>query len=173
MSFTGLWLTACLPPSVDLSGVISLDDLASVPLDESTSVLAFTRNGWLCNRIEEIAQAHRIASLPMGDNPAVACVDTALDVLIADLRAVLASLRQAPDRLPAEALAHADDGEVERCLAMAPASHDDAIAAFRAAVAGDAEGEHLETLFCLLWCQFRLAEHALANGLRYLSLRGQ
>ncbi len=173
MSYVGLVVAACLPPSVDLARVASTDDLGAIQLDESTSVMAFTRNGWLNHRVEEIAQAHRIAGLPTGEALAVACDGALLDRLIADLGGFLAGLRHDPSRLPVEAREQAEEDEVQGAVALAPASLEAAIAAFKAAAARDEDGERLETLLCLLWCQLRLAEHAKANGLRYLCIRSR
>jgi len=173
MSYVGLVVAACLPTSVDLAHVASADDLGAVQLDERTSVLAFTRNGWLNHRLEEIAQVHRIAGLPTSEARAVACVGASLDRLVADLGGFLASLRHDPNQLPMEARGQAEPDEVQSAIALAPASLESAIAAFKAAAARDEEGERLETLLCLMWCQLRLAEHAKAHGLRYLCVRSE
>ena len=171
MSFVGLVVTACPPSSADLSRVSSIDDLQGIPLDEATSVMAFTRNGWLNNRLEEIARIHHLALLPTGESPAVTGFDATLDRFIDGLGGFLQSLRHDPGQLPAGARELADDDEVRHAIALAPASLDAAIAAFKAATARDEDGEQLETLLSLLWCQLRLAEHAQAQGLRYLCVR--
>jgi hypothetical protein len=173
MSYVGLVVAACLPTSVDLAHVASTDDLGAIQLDERTSVLAFTRNGWLNHRLEEIAQAHRIGGLPTSEACAVACVGASLDRVVADLGGVLSSLRHDTSQLPVEAREQAEPDEVQSAVALAPASLEAAIAAFKAAAARDEDGERLETLLCLLWCQLRLAEHARANGLRYLCVRSR
>ncbi|MBL8348518.1 MAG: hypothetical protein JNN03_24035 [Rubrivivax sp.] len=151
----------------------STDDLGAIQLDEGTSVLAFTRNGWLNHRVEEIAQLHKIALLPTSEAPAVACDGASLDGLIADLAGFLARVRRDAHHLPPGAREEAEEDEVRSAAALAPASLEAAIAAFKAAAARDEDGERLETLLCLLWCQLRLAEHARANGLRYLCVRSR
>jgi hypothetical protein len=173
MSYVGLVVTACLPPSVDLARVASTDDLGAIQLDKGTSVLAFTRNGWLNHRMQEIARVHRLASLPTSETPVAACDGASLDGLIADLAGFLERVRHDADHLPSGTRADSEEDEVQSAAALAPASLEAAIAAFKAAAARDEDGERLEALLCLMWCQLRLAEHARANGLRYLCVRSR
>ncbi len=116
MSFVGLVVAACLPTSVDLARVASTDDLGAIQLGEGTSVLAFTRNGWLNHRLEEIAQVHRIARLPTSEARAVACVGASLDRLVADLGGFLASLRHDPNQWPMEAREQAEPDDVQSAV---------------------------------------------------------
>ena len=172
MSFVGFHVSACLPSSQDLSGVRSADDLGSIELDESTSVVVMSRNDWLNNRLEEVARLHGISSLPTKEQPVVVTSGPSLDIRVAELRGFLQGLPQDWKRLPREAWEHAEEAELARSLAMMPATLQAAILAVRAASVRDEEGEDLETLLCLLWCQLRLAEHASAAGLQCISVRG-
>lgn len=173
MSFVGFHVSACLPSTLDLSHLKSADDLGSIQLDEAASLIAFSRNDWLNNQLEAIAQRHRISLLPTQERPAVVSAGRSLDSHAAELRSLLQRLLQDRELLPAEARELADEAELQRSLAMRPATLQAALLAFKAATARDEEGEALETLLCLLWCQLHLAEHASAAGLQYLSVRSR
>ncbi len=151
----------------------SIDDLKTVKIDETTAVLAFSRNGWINNRIEELAHLEHIDLLPTSQAP-VAVADTgSLGKLIADLKGFLERLPRDPRSLPESAREHADPAELQRSIDLAPSSLQAALSAFNVAASRDQEGENLETLVCLLWCQLRLAEHAKANGLHLICVRSQ
>lgn len=151
----------------------SIDDLKTVTIDETTAVLVFSRNGWINNRIEELAHLEHIDLLPTSQALATVADTGSLGTLIADLKAFLERLSRDPRRLPESAREHADPAELQRCIDLAPSSLHAALSAFNAATSRDEDGETLETLVCLLWCQLRLAEHAKANGLDLICVRSQ
>lgn len=157
---------------MDLSNLKSADNLGSIQLDEAASIVALSRNDWLNNRLEAIAQHHRISLLPTQERPAIVSAGLSLDSHAAELRSYLQRLQQGREWLPTEARELADEAELQRSLAMRPATLQAALLAFKAATVRDEEGETLETLLCLLWCQLHLAEHARAAGLQYISVRG-
>lgn len=173
MAFVGYIVTACIEPSQLQKKLTSIDDLKTVKLDDTTSVLAFSRNGWLNNQIEEIARREPIALLPTSQSPTVVADTGGLGTLIADLKGFMQRLPQDPQLLPESARELADPAELQRSIDLAPASLQAAISAFNAATSRDEEGESLETLVCLLWCQLHLAEHAQANGLHLICVRSQ
>lgn len=173
MSFVGFHVSACLPSALDLSHLKSADDLGSIQLDEAASIIAFSRNDWLNNRLEAIAQHHGISLLPTQARPAVVSAGLSLDSHVTELRSYLLGLQHDRELLPREAREQADEGELQWSLAMRPATLQAALLGFKAATTRDEEGEALETLLCLLWCQLHLAEHARATGLQYISARGR
>lgn len=172
MSFVGVMVTASVPPSALPASLRSLDDLGPVPLDEAHSVMVFSRNGWIGARIGELAQREGIRHLPTDEAPARVADAAGLDELIVSLTGLLEGAARNPLRLPEGARDLADDAELRRAIALAPASLQEALAAFRDATARDADAESLETLMALLWCQRRLAEHARENGRLFLCVRG-
>jgi hypothetical protein len=173
MSFVGFLVAACLPPSVDLSGLKSTDDLGSIQLDEEASVIAFSRNDWLNNRLDEIAQLHCPVSLPTKEVPIVASSGSSLGLIITELRDFLHRLKHERMLLSVEALEQAEEPEVRGALEMVPSTLQAAMLAFKAATARDEDGERLETLLCLMWRQLRLAEQARTTGYQYISVRSQ
>ena len=64
MSFVGSMVIACIQPSETPMRLTSIDDLKTVTIDETTAVLVFSRNGWINNRIEELAHLEHIDLLP-------------------------------------------------------------------------------------------------------------
>lgn len=171
MSSIGFCVAAAIPGSVDLSSVRSHHDLGPVQLDESTSVIAFSRNDWLNNRIEDIAASLGTTSLTTSRSPVLVASGPALTTIAEELHDVLLGARRSEPRLPATVLEMADPGELEEAQALAPATYQEALRLYKAATERDEEGERLITLFCLLWCHLKLAEFASSSGLQYLSVR--
>ena len=124
----------------------SIDDLKTVTIDETTAVLVFSRNGWINNRIEEIAHLEHIDLLPTSQALATVANTGSLGTLIADLKGFLERLSRDPRRLPESTRENADPAELRRCLDLAPSSLQAALLAFNAATSRDQEGENLETL---------------------------
>ncbi|MBY0400063.1 hypothetical protein K2X89_07190 [Myxococcota bacterium] len=173
VSFVGSLVAVCIQPSELPTRLTSIDDLKTVTIDKTTAVLAFSRNGWINNRIEELAHLEHIDLLPTSQALAAVADTGTLGNLIADLKGFLERLPQDPRGLPESAREHADQAELQRSIELSPSSLQAALSAFTAATSRDEEGENLETLVCLLWCLLRLAEHAKANGLYLICVRSQ
>jgi hypothetical protein len=152
---------------------LSFDDLATVNLDEATTIYTFSRNGWINNRFEELSDLGHIRLLPTSRSPAAVFDSKNLCTLRTDLMTFFELLPREQRVLPEVALEQADEAEMVRCIELAPASLESAIASLNAARSRDVEAEGLETLICLLWCLLHLAEHAEANGLHIICVRSQ
>jgi hypothetical protein len=168
VSFVGTLVAAFISPADMPSQMMSIDDLASVEVDEANAVYLFSRNGWINSRIEELSSLGHIARLPTRQLPASVFDSQRLSELKADLDAFLRNLPQQPGLLSEGARELAEEEEVARCIQLAPGSLQAAFAALNAARSRDAEAEGLETLVCLLWCLLRMAEHAGAHGLNLI-----
>lgn len=171
MSSIGFCVAAAIPGSVNLSSLRSHHDLGPVHLDESTSVIAFSRNDWLNNRIQDIAAFYGTTSLTTSGSPVLVASGPALQMVTKELHEVLLGVRQSEPQLPATVLELADRGELEQAQAIAPATHPEALRLYNEAARRDEDGEGLMTLFCLLWCHLRIAEFASSSGLQYVSVR--
>ncbi|MGD9637149.1 MAG: hypothetical protein AB7P21_17435 [Lautropia sp.] len=173
MSFVGTLVAAFIRPADMPPRLDSIDDLASVELDEANAVYLFSRNGWVNDRIEELSSLGHLPRLPTRRLPASVFDSRSLSELKADLDAFLKNLPREPGLLSEAARELAEEEDVARCAQLAPATLQAAFAALNAARSRDEEAEGLETLVCLLWCLLRMAEHAEAHELTLIVIRSQ
>lgn len=173
MSHIGSWITACIHPSEVPSRMQSLDDVGPLGFEEGKAVYVFSRNGWINNCVDELSVLGHLGSLPTRLSPAAVFDSTGLKALQVEIGAFLERLPTEPALLPELAREQADEAEMARCLQIAPATLDSAMAALGDAKSRDEESDGLETLLCLLWCVLRLAEHAGATGLNLICVRSQ
>ncbi len=171
MSHTGVIATACLDPAALPRRPACIEDLEGMTLDPEASVVACSRNGWINLRVEKIVAALGGACLPTAGRDTVVLGGEALAAGAAELRRILTSLAAGTVTLPGRAVDGCGEDEVRNILAVVSLSLAAALADYRAADARHPDGEHLEPLVRLLWCQVHLAEHAAARGLWLVSAR--
>lgn len=171
MSYIGSFVVTCVAPSGLPDRLSSLDDLGRVQLDEQTTVVLFSRNGWINNQIEALASGTELPNLPTNQTHVLIADAKSLRALVAGLKLFLARVRRNPLALPQSARAEADEADLQRCSTLAPTSLQQALSALEAARVRDEACETPETLASLLWCMLHLAEHAVANDLCLLCVR--
>lgn len=171
MSYIGSFVVACVAPSGLPERLSSLNDLGPVQLDEQTTVLLFSRNGWINDQIQELASGTELPVLPTSQTHVLIASAESLRALVAGLKLFLERVRRNPLALPQSARDGADEADLKRCSTLAPMSVQQALSTLETARVRDEECETPETLVSLLWCMLHLAEHALANNLCLLCVR--
>jgi len=169
VSYIGVIASTCLDVGVLPAEFTRIEQLEGIPQDPRTSVVACSRNGWLNNRIREIVEATGVSCLPIQGRAPVVLHGAPLIRAASELHQVLNDHRGDPTLLSDGATDYLSSEEIRAILDVVPGSLAMAIERFSAVDARHEDGEHLELLFALLWCQLRLIEHARDHHLYFLS----